>query len=335
VTRRSEYDSDRDEGVSPVPVNADLEIDDRVLGPFTARQCAILAAGGVVIWLGYAGLHHLVPVPVLLVAALILAGSLLAGVSVRRDGLSLERYLAAALGHYRRPRRQLAPDLDGEVPPGYAPISLPVTGLSETGVLDLGVDGAAVLIECAAVNLQLRSGGEVRSALASFGQGLNALGGSFQFTVTAHRIDLSGQAERIEHGAAGLAHPLLEERARAYAGLIRDLGSRSDLIARRVLLILREDGPAAASAGAVLHRAAQAAALLTSCGISARVLDAAEVTAAVSGGFEAARTFAPARSCPPDQPVRLAETGPRADTCESGFTELDDYDEPASRAREV
>jgi len=325
----------RDEGVSPVPVNADLEIDDRVLGPFTARQCAILAAGGVVIWLGYAGLHRLVPVPVLLVAALIVAGSLLATVSVRRDGLSLDRYLYTALRHYRRPRRHVAPDRGGEVPPGYAPLSLPVAGLGEPGVLDLGADGAAVLIECSAVNLQLRSGGEVRTALASFGQALNALGGAFQFTVTAHRIDLASQAERIEHGAAHLSHPALEQRARAYAGLIRDLGARTDLISRRVLLILREDGPAGAGAAAVLHRAAQAAALLTSCGITARVLDAAEATAAVAGSFEAARTFSPVRSCPPEQPVRLAETEPGADADDATFTEFDDHDEPATWAREV
>ena len=335
MTRRSEYDDGRDEGVSPVPVNADLEIDDKVLGPFTARQCAILAAGGVVIWLCYVGLHRLVPVPILLVAALILAGSLLATVSVHRDGLSLDRYLYTALRHYRRPRRHVAPDLGGEVPAGYAPVSLPVTGLGEPGVLDLGPDGAAVLIECAAVNLQLRSGGEVRAALASFGQALNALGGSFQFTVTAHRIDLAQQAERIEHGAAGLAHPALEERAHAYAGLIRDLGSRTDLIARRVLLILREPGPADASTAAALHRAAQAATLLTSCGINARVLDAAEATAALSAGFEAARTVVPTRSCPPDTPVRLADSVPGAAAHDGAFTEVDDYDEPAVRAREV
>ena len=87
----------RDDVLYPVPVNADLEIDDKILGPFTAHQAAILAAGAVLLWLAYAGLHRLIPPVVLLAAAVILGGALLAVITTRRDGLSLDRYLITAL----------------------------------------------------------------------------------------------------------------------------------------------------------------------------------------------------------------------------------------------
>jgi PrgI family protein len=304
---------ERDEGVSPVPVNADLEIDDKILGPFTARQAAILAGAAVVLWLVYAGFHKLVPPIVLLAAAVIIGGALVATVTTKRDGLSLDRYLLTALRHHRRGNRYITTDEDEPVPAGLAPLDLPVAGLDEAGVLDLGPDGAAVLIECGTVNLALRSGDEVRTALAGVGQALNALGGAFQFAVTAHRIDLTSRADMVEAGAAGLAHPALEDRARAYAGLLRGLGSERDLIARRVLLVLREDGPAHLAAGAAAHRAAQAAALLTGCGITARVLAAPEASAALAASTDAGRPQPAARQAPPGSAVHLAESpGPFA-----------------------
>jgi len=298
---------DKDEGVTPVPVNANLEIDDKILGPFTARQAAILAAAAVSLWLVYACLHRLVPPVVLLAAALIIGAALVATITTRRDGLSLDRYLITAIRHHRRTNRHLNLDADEPIPAGFAPLQVPVAGLDQAGVLDLGDAGAAVLIECGSVNLQLRSGAEVRTVLASFGQALNALGGAFQVAVSAHRIDLTGQAERLESGAAYLAHPLLEDRARAYARLLRELGADRDLIARRVLLVLREDGPAQHAAAGVLHRAAQAASLLGGCGITARVLTAPEATAALTAASEPRRAAPLAVQCPPEQAVRLAD----------------------------
>lgn len=297
---------EHDPGVAPVPVNADLEIPDKVLGPFTARQAAILAAGAVMLWAIYAGLHRLIPPIVIAVVAVVLGGALVASVTARRDGLTLDRYGLAALRHHRA-RRILVPAEPGEpVPARTASLQLPVAGLGEPGVLDLGADGAAVLIECGTVNLALRSGGEVRTVLASFAQALNALGGAFQFLICAHRIDLTVQAERIETGAPGLPHPLLEDRARSYAGYLRALGRDADLVGRRVLLVLREEGPAHAAASAVLHRAAQACQLLSGCSITARVLDAAEASAALATACDATRTASPARLAPPELPVGVA-----------------------------
>ena len=302
---------ERDEGVSAVPVNADLEIEDRILGPFTARQSAILATAAVTLWLIYAGLHKLVPPVVLLAAALIVGAALVAAITTKRDGLPLDRYLLAAIRHHRRGNRYITADVDEPVPAGFDRLQLPAAGLDDAGVLDLGPDGAAVLIECGTVNLSLRSGDEVRAALAGFGQALNALGGAFQFTVTAHRIDLTSRAEHVEAGAVGLAHPALEQRARAYASLLRGLSAERDLIARRVLLTLREPGPAVHAAGGVLHRAQQAAALLTGCGIAARILSAAEASAALSSATDTSRPQPASAQAPPGRAVRMAEDARR------------------------
>jgi hypothetical protein len=314
----------RDEDVSPVPVNADLEIEDKILGPFTARQAAILATAAVILWLVYAGLHRLVPPLVILAAALIVGAALVAAVTTKKDGLSLDRYTLAALRHHRRGNRYVNAEPDEQLPPGLDRLNIPAAGLDEAGVLDLGPDGAAVLIECGTVNLALRSGDEVRAALAGFGQALNGLGGAFSFTVTAHRIDLGRRAERVEDGAAFLAHPALEERARAYAGLLRELSGGRDLIARRVLLILREDGPARHAAGPVLHRAAQAAALLTGAGITARILTAPEASAALAAATDTSRPQPAPAQAPPGQAVHLAaDPEPQADFPDPNSTDLE------------
>ena len=327
---------ERDEGMSPVPVNADLEIEDRVLGPFTARQAAILASAAVILWLVYVGLHKLVPPVVLLAAALIIGGALVATITTKRDGLSLDRYLLTALRHHRRGNRYVGLDPDEPVPSGLEPLDMPVAGLDEAGVLDLGTDGAAVLIECGTVNLALRSGHEVRTVLAAFGQALNALGGAFQFTVTAHRIDLTQRAEDVELRAADLAHPALEERACAYAGLLRGLSAERDLIARRVLLVLREPGSALSATGGVLHRAAQAAALLTGCGITTRILTGPEASSALTAATDTARSAPAAAQALPDQPVRLAampEPTPASSEDEADGTDL--LSDPTAHLREV
>src|SRR6266700_628270 len=147
-----------EEGISAVPVNADLEIEDKILGPFTARQTAILAAAAVTLWLIYAVFHKLVPPVVILAAALIVGGALVAAITTKKDGLSLDRYLLAALRHHQRGNRYVSLDADEDVPPGLERLDLPPAGLDDAGVLDLGADGAAVLIECGTVNLALRSG---------------------------------------------------------------------------------------------------------------------------------------------------------------------------------
>ena len=297
---------DPDDGPYPVAVNADLEIEDKILGPFTARQAAYLAAGALLLWLGYAALRHLVPVPVLALAALILAGALMVAVTTKRDGLTLDRYLRAMLRHHRSPRRHVTAAPETASGDDLALLQLPVGDISEPGVLDLGDDGAAALVECGTVNLALRTGTEATAVLGAFARALNALNGPFQFAITAHRIDLSRAAEHCDRLAGALPHPLLEARAREHAAFLRELARDADLTARRVLLVVREPGPVQRAAVTAAHRAAQAAQLLAACGIDTRVLDAGQATAAIAAACDPRRDQHPARLAPPGAPVRLA-----------------------------
>ncbi len=297
---------DPDDGLHPVPVSADLEIEDKILCPFTARQTAYLACGAVVLWLGYAALKHVVPLPVLALAALVLAGALTVAVTTKRDGLTLDRYLRAALRHHRSPRRRVTADPDVALADGLAPLEFPVADVAEPGVLDLGDYGAAALVECGTVNLALRSGTEANAVLGAFARALNALGGPFQFTVTEHRVDLTAAAERVAQQAGSLAHPLLEERAREHAAFLRELAQDTDLTSRRVLLVVREPGPIASAAVTAAHRATQAAQLLAACGIDTRVLDAGQAAAAITAACDPHRDRQTARRTPPGAAVQLA-----------------------------
>lgn len=296
---------DPDDGLYPVAVTADLEIEDKILGPFTARQTAYLASGAVVLWLGYAAFKHVVPLPILAIAALVLAGALTVAVTVRRDGLTLDRYLRAALLHRRSPRRRVVADPDTQLGDGLAPLGFPVDDIAEPGVLDLGSHGAAALVECGTVNLALRSGTEANAVLGAFARALNALNGPFQFAVTAHRVDLTAAAEQVVQHAGDLAHPLLEERAREHAAFLRELAEGTDLTVRRVLLIVREPGPVASTAVTVAHRAAQASQLLSACGIDTRVLDPQQAAAAITAACDPYRDHQPARLAPLGTAVQL------------------------------
>lgn len=297
---------DPDDGLYPVPVNADLEIEDKILGPFTARQSAYLAAGALLLWLGFAAFRHVVPLPVLAVAALILAGALTVAVTTKHDGLTLDRYLRAALRHQRSPRRIVTADPDVELADGLAPLEFPVSDVTEPGVLDLGPDGAAALVECGTVNLALRSGTEANAVMGAFARALNALNGPFQFAITAHRVDLTAAAERVAHHASQLAHPLLEERAREHGAFLRELAEGTDLTTRRVLLVVREPGPVASAAATAAHRATQAAQLLAACGIDTRVLDPEQAAAAITAACDPCRDRQPAGLAPPGVPMQLA-----------------------------
>jgi hypothetical protein len=297
---------DPDEGLYPVPVSADLEIEDKILGPFTARQSAYLACGAVVLWLAFAAFKHVVPLSVLGVAALVLAGALTVAVTTKRDGLTLDRYLHAALRHHQAPRRRVTADPDTLLGDGLAPLAFPVADVTEPGVLDLGPDGAAALVECGTVNLALRSGTEANAVLGAFARALNALNGPFQFAVTAHRVDLTQTAEQVAENAGALAHPLLETRAREHAAFLRELADTTELTARRVLLVVREPGPVASAAVTAAHRAAQAAQLLAACGIDTRVLNPEQAAAAIAAACDPYRDYRPARLALPGAAVQLA-----------------------------
>src|ERR1700761_8666082 len=92
----------------PVRIPADVEREDRVLANLTARQVAILAVAGLVLYAVYAATRLVVPLAVFGVVALplvVVVAVLVLGV---RDGMSLDRFALAALRQRLAPRLQVA-----------------------------------------------------------------------------------------------------------------------------------------------------------------------------------------------------------------------------------
>ncbi|MFD7169125.1 PrgI family protein [Streptomyces violascens] len=268
-----------DEHVTSARIPADVSKADHVLGPLTARQTAILAVAGLVLYGGYwASRPFMYPLayaaltaPIAVVVTVIAVG--------RRDGIGLDRLLLAAVHYHRAPKRRV-PAAEGVPPlPDFAPaawraqastppvaLDLPCRAVSETGVLDLARDGHSALAVCSTVNFHLRTGGEQQALTEAFARWLNSLTGPTQVLVRAHRLDVTPLVDELTQLAPALAHPALERAARAHGDFLAGLAVERDLLTRQVLLVTRE--PTTSSGARASHRLTEAA----------RALEAAEIT---------------------------------------------------------
>ncbi|MBB5856441.1 PrgI family protein [Amycolatopsis umgeniensis] len=269
---------------SPVRVPADVDRPDRVLGPLTARQLAILGVAGLLLYGLYSLTRGFVPVPVFLIVAIpvgITAAVLALG---QRDGLPLDRLVLAAIRQHLSPRHRVAapdgvrsapawltaqntdtltrgrggrrPSSGGAEPVSPAPLELPAHGVADTGaqagIVDLGADGLAVIAVCSTVNFSLRTPGEQEALVANFARYLHSLTAPVQILIRAERLDLAPQIAELRVHAGGLPHPALEAAARDHADYLAELTAQADLLRRQVLLVLREplrtgSAPAASS----------------------------------------------------------------------------------------
>jgi hypothetical protein len=266
----------------PVRIPSDVDREDRILANLTARQLAILAVTGIVLYGTWTLSRHVVPLPVFLVLAVpvgVTAAVLALG---QRDGMSLDRLLLAAVRQRLQPRHQVAapegvrnaPEwltsqvatadtagpVDGsQVSP--APLRLPAEGVTDAGVIDLGADGVAMVAVASTVNFALRTPGEQEALVASFGRYLHSISAPVQVLIRAERLDLSQQISDLTEAAPGLPHPMLEAAALEHATYLDQLTRSTDLLRRQVLLVLREpvraampaDGLGGASPLAVLR----------------------------------------------------------------------------------
>ncbi|MDX3192949.1 PrgI family protein [Streptomyces sp. MN03-5084-2B] len=257
---------------SPVRVRADVDRPDRVLGPFTARQLAILGVAGFLLLGLYSLTRTLVPLPVFLIVA-VPAGIAVTVLALgQRDGVPLDRLVLAAIRQHLSPRhrvaapegvraapawltaqqqaetrtraRPLRPGTTGADSVSAAPLQLPATGVADTGaragVVDLGGDGLAVIAVCGTVNFSLRTPGEQEALVVSFARYLHSLSAPVQILVRAERLDLAPQIAQLRDRAPGLPHPALEATARDHADYLAELTAHADLLRRQVLLVLRE-----------------------------------------------------------------------------------------------
>lgn len=285
-------DRDDDESVLPAKIPADVAREDRILGPLTARQTAVLTVTALVLYGGYwasrsfmAPLAYAVLVaPVSVVVAVVAVG--------RRDGIGMDQLLFAAVRFHRAPKRRVpapegVPELPAltptvwkaQAPQSPAPLRLPCRAVTPTGTLDLAQDGQAALAVCSTLNFHLRTGGEQQALTAAFARWLNSLTGPTQILVRAHRLDATPLIDELTRSAPALPHPALERAALAHADFLGHLAAERDLLTRHVLLVAREPSPSgAARAG---HRLTEAA----------RALEAAEITVSPLEAEAAAETL--------------------------------------------
>ncbi|CRK57607.1 FIG00659711: hypothetical protein [Alloactinosynnema sp. L-07] len=260
-----------------VRIPADIDVEDRVLGALTARQLAILATTGLLLYTAWTLTRVLVPIPVFLAIAVPVAATAAILALGKRDGVSLDRLFLAAIGQRLAPRHRVtapegvrpAPDWltaacttgGNDTPPrrarrgGRAPgreqispsaLRLPAQAITPTrgdiGVVDLGADGLAVVAVASTVNFALRTAAEQEGLVAGFGRYLHSLTAPVQILIRAQRLDLTGQINELRQRAGGLPHPALEAAAAEHADYLTQLAAQTDLLRRQVLLVLRE-GP--------------------------------------------------------------------------------------------
>ena len=308
-----------DEAVAPVPIPADVEMPDKVLAGLTARQVAIAAAAAAALWAGWLAARHVMPLPAF--AALAAPVALAAAVLVigERDGLPLDRLLAAAWRQARSPRRLVTAPEGIPAPPAWAraagpaappPAPLPPLWLdvSPDGVISLGADGAAAVAAVSTVNFALRSPAEQDALAAAYGRWLNSLTGPAQVLIRAGRADLTGAVDGLRDAAPALPHPALERAALEHADFLAGLAAERDVLTRQALLVIREPGhgtrAGSGTAARAAQRAGEAARLLAGAGLEVQVLDGGQVVALLAACADPSAPPLPAgRLALPGQPV--------------------------------
>ncbi|WP_306358325.1 MULTISPECIES: PrgI family protein [unclassified Nocardia] len=284
-------------------IPADVDRRDKLVGPFTARQLAILAVTALGVYLAWMLTRELVSPPVF-VACTVPLGALVTGlVLITRDGLSGDQLLVAAIGHRMRPHR-LAAAPDGLIAaPRWltartsrkpksaaqqvitnATAHLPqkVDRSGEVGVVDLGPDGLAAVAVAGTVNLALRTPAEQAALVAQLGGWLHTLRQPVQILIRSTRLDLTGRIAALRTAAQDMS-PELADAARDHAAFLTDLATSEDLLHRQVLLVWREPlhGASAAAPGLAGPSARTlAASLLPSRRRAAREVSAAARRAA-------------------------------------------------------
>ncbi|WP_235997170.1 PrgI family protein [Nocardiopsis coralli] len=280
--------------MSRIRMPADVEREDQVLAGLTVRQLLIIGVPGLAIWAGISALSGTVPMPVLIVAGVPLIGAAVAAALVRRDGLSLDQLVWAAVGFVRAPKRRathtsqpapLPSWVNAHTPPLPAPLQLPLERIGDDGTLDLGEYGTAVVLDCSTVNFSLRTETEQDALVGGFGSFLNSLSPTnpVQILVRAESVRLDPVIAAVDAAAPTLPHPALQNAATAHADFLSDLARTRDLLYRQVLLVLRQ--PAAhgrSGAATVRRRAEDAARALAAAGSSAHVLDGPAVAAVLA-----------------------------------------------------
>jgi hypothetical protein len=326
-----------------IRIPADVDREDRLLGPLTARQLAILAASGVVLWLAWAATRQLISLPVFAAFAAPAAGVMVTVAVGRWHGLPADRLLAAIGRHHLHPRQLIpAPDgiptrpgatkpLGGDAGDGgglrLGALGLPLLAIAGDGTLDLGAAGTALLVRATAVSFALRTPAEREALAAGFGRHLNSLSSPAQILLGAEPIDLQPIINQLHSAAPGLPHPLLEAACRDHADYLQSFAASRPLLRREVLLVLRapttqpakpvrrrqmssppELAMAVTADGSLRRAAADAAAALSGAGVTLTVLDGPAAAARLARALSPHGPPPPAGQALPDAVITGAHS---------------------------
>jgi len=323
----------RDETPVQVRIPADLDTPDRIVAGLTARQVALLAAVAVPLFGLWHRLQARVPVLDLVLFSAPIAAITLAVALGRRDGLSLDRWLSAAVRHSLGARR-LAPTAAAGRVPAWAPadtgtgwgpgvLRLPAQAIDPDGVITTGPASAVVLVAASTVSAGLHTPAEQASLLDAYGRWLNSLTGPVQVVVSSRRVDLGARALHLAEQAHQLPHPALAWAAIEHAEHLLDLSEDSDRLARTITIACTatttgapsrpaRGGPARSSGPGTeaARRAERTAAALSALGSRCRILTGGQVSAVLAAAID---PFGPIESSwtrtPPGTPI-TARTRP-------------------------
>ena len=266
----------------------------------TWRQLVILAVTALLLYAVWTAVAPLIN-PVYFVAGSVpVAGAVFVVAAGRRDGLSLDGWLLAAIRHHRAPHRLVPTEAPVRAAPPWvattggrgrkpslrlpAPLRLPAKGITADGLIDLGPDGTVALVSATTVAFGLRSPGEQNALVAGFARWLNSMDAPTQILVRARRVDLTHIADRVEQHAPTLPHPALEAAARSHVAFLDDLAGQRELLHRQVTVAVRgRRGP-----GYTMHRATEAVRALAGCEVTATVLDAGGTQNALAASLDPA-----------------------------------------------
>ncbi|WP_169811427.1 PrgI family protein, partial [Nocardia anaemiae] len=255
-----------------VRIPADVERSDRLIGPFTARQLAILATTALLLYSVWIATRAVVAPLVFLAAAAPIAAVVTVAIVTRRDGLPADLLLWAAIRHRWRSRHLVTAPEGGvlaaprwitdratrarprpPVPTALSPeeLRLPASvtpGGGGVGVIDLGAAGLAVVAVAGTLNLALRTPAEQDGLVGQLAGWLHTLRQPVQILIRSARLDLSAHLTGL-HTAASDMSPDLAAAAHDHAAHVSELAAGEHLTRRQVLLIWREslDNPAAAT----------------------------------------------------------------------------------------
>ncbi|MEV4581516.1 PrgI family protein [Nonomuraea jabiensis] len=272
-------------------IPADINTPDKIAYGLTFRQILIITLTGGIAAAVYYLFYRLLPVIILSAIVLPLVALGMAIALGRRDGLSLDRFVLAALLHTRARKRLVSAPGGVAEPPRWcrlrgklpAPLRLPVRAIRTDGVLELADGGVAVLVETSTLSFHLRTTSEQAALVGSFGRWLNSLEAPVQILARARPADLSDLIKTVEQQSEVLPHAALANAAREHTGYLAELSSSRELLARQVLVVLRDDQAAAKGrrsvrrdvcAAVVLRRAAEAERSLAALGVATRILNA-------------------------------------------------------------